>query len=137
MKTLLIVLCTLPLFGQVGRDFLTSDEADQVRLIQEPNERLKLYLVFARQRVDQVDQLVAKDKDNRPVDASWVARILSEIEEDAYTRQSVGLDVATGKRVDRAAARPGLASSSLPGRWLSPTTDGGSRTKSGLGAAPA
>lgn len=42
-------------------------------------------------------QLLEKDKDNRPVDAAWVARMISEIEEDAFARKSAGLSVAEAR----------------------------------------
>ena len=47
------------------RDFLTSDEVEQVRLTQEPNERIELYLKFAEKRIDLVDQLLSRNKSGR------------------------------------------------------------------------
>src|SRR5262249_14202827 len=46
-------------------------------------------------------QLMEKERENRPTDAAWVGRMLQEIEEDAFTRKSAGLDAATARRVDR------------------------------------
>ena len=46
-------------------------------------------------------QLMEKDKDHRPVDAAWVIRMLSEVEEDFFTRKSAGLDVATARKSNR------------------------------------
>ena len=37
-------------------------------------------------------QLMEKDKDDRPIDAAWVVRMLEEIEEDAFARKSAGAD---------------------------------------------
>jgi len=64
-RFLLMLPIAAALYGQ--KDFLTEDEIERVRLIQEPNERLKLYLVFARQRVDQLEQLFSKEKAGRSV----------------------------------------------------------------------
>ena len=45
-----------------------------------------------------ISQLMEKDKEDRPSDAAWVVRMLNEIEEDAYTRKSAGLDATTRRR---------------------------------------
>ena len=49
-------------------------------------------------------QLLEKDKENRPIDAAWVARLLQEIEEDSFARKSAGLaaaQVRTAKPVNQ------------------------------------
>jgi hypothetical protein len=62
-RTILVFLLCLPAAAQ--RDFLTTDETDRVREAQEPNDRLKLYTVFARQRIDQIKLLIAGSKPGR------------------------------------------------------------------------
>lgn len=61
------VLCCLLLAAPLAaqRDFLTADEADQIREAQEPSDRLKLYAKFARQRVRLAEQLWSQEKPGR------------------------------------------------------------------------
>lgn len=89
------ILLTILLFcaGAQTKDFLTSDEVDQVRLVQERNDRLKLYMLFAKQRMDQVDSLLKREKAGRSV---LIHGLLSE-----YTKILEAADMVTDDALKR------------------------------------
>jgi hypothetical protein len=49
------------------RDFLTPNEVDQVRTAQEPNERIALYIHFAKTRMDLAQHYLSQDKPGRSI----------------------------------------------------------------------
>ena len=66
MKTWAAVICLLtawPCLAQ--RDFLRADEVDLLRDNQDPNDRLPLYVKFAKERVNMIQQYAAKEKAGR------------------------------------------------------------------------
>ena len=72
------------------RDFLTPNEVDQVREAQDPNERLALYVRFAKQRMDLIEQYLAKEKPGRSLfvhntleDFSQIIEAIDSVSDDA------------------------------------------------------
>ena len=96
---LVLALAVSPLLAQ-QRDFLTADESGQIRLAQDPNDRIKLYLHFAKQRLDLIQQAVARDKPGRSAlihdlleDYSKIIESIDSVTENAL-RKKQPIDIA-------------------------------------------
>ncbi len=92
------VICLATLGLAQDRDFLTPNEVDQVREAQEPNQRLLLYVHFARQRMDLLDQYLAKEKAGRSIfihntleDYSKIIEAIDSVSDDSL-RHNAPLD---------------------------------------------
>jgi len=87
----IFALCSAALlYSQENRDFLTPNEVDQVREAQEPNDRLLLYVHFAKQRMDLLDQYLANPKPGRSIfihdtlqDYSHIIEAIDSVSDDA------------------------------------------------------
>ncbi len=92
MLCLLVVVPAFLLHGQ-DRDFLTSNEVEQVREAQDPNDRVVLYIHFAKQRMDLVQQYLAKEKPGRSIfihnaleDYTNIIEAIDSVADDALQR---------------------------------------------------
>jgi hypothetical protein len=82
------------------KDFLTENEIEKVREAQVPSDRLKLYALFARQRLDQLQRLLEKEKKGRSLtvrelleDYAGIIDAIDTVSDDALKR---GVDITEG-----------------------------------------
>jgi hypothetical protein len=106
------LLLAAPMFAE--RDFLTADEADQVRLAQDPNDRLKLYLHFAKQRLNLAQNVLSKEKAGRSIlvhdaleEYTQIIDAIDTVSDDALKRK---IDIQEGMTAVAAEEKVLLAS---------------------------
>ena len=99
LACLLLSACPLALSAQTAdRDFLTPNEVDQVRTAQDPNDRIVLYVHFAKTRMDLVQHYLGQDKPGRSIfihnaleDYSKIIEAIDSVTDDAlrHSRPSI------------------------------------------------
>lgn len=109
---MLLALLALPVVAQ-QRDFLTPDEADQLREVQEPNERLKLYSKWALLRLDEIEQMIVSTKPGRAAfihdlleDYGHIVEAMDTVADDALRRKfkiDIGIAALTATEKDMVA----------------------------------
>jgi hypothetical protein len=102
MRLFLLGIAAALLVCAQPRDFLTADEADQIREAQEPNLRLQLYLKFAKERIALINSLLSKEKAGRSAlvhdtieDYTKIIEAIDTVSDDALKR---------GKAIDEGVA---------------------------------
>lgn len=101
---ILIALCAVTAFAQ--KEFLTTDEIERIREAQEPNLRLKTYVGFAKQRMDQLKQVTEREKKGRSIlirdlldQYTQIIDAIDTVSDDALKRKvdiALGVDNASG-----------------------------------------
>src|SRR6478735_1978595 len=107
--TLMASILTLPLAAQ-NRDFLTPDETDQLREVQDPNARLALYSKWALLRLDEIEQMIASNKAGRATfihnlleDYGHIIEAMDTVADDALRRKlkiDIGITALTAAEKD-------------------------------------